>query len=216
MVRAMTDQISRRRRLGGLATASVLLLSLTACGGGDDGKDDFAKPKQNADVTFSGDPIKVMTFTPYDTDTINFKAALDVARKYGVVPDDFLPFASGRLFTGSGPAFFAAAARWKVAGYFNLKLDPEVWREWLATQGPVLVRLDVDDTWRQAIRTRGRLDAYQVPAGPAGHAAALVGYGPDRWIIRNSWGAAWGDRGFAYASPGYARDAITEAYGVVV
>lgn len=75
----MTDQITRRRRVSGLATASVLLLGLTACGGGDDGKDDFAKPKQNADVTFSGDPIKVMTFTPYDTDTINFKAALDVA-----------------------------------------------------------------------------------------------------------------------------------------
>lgn len=75
----MTDQITRRRRISGLATASVLLLGLTACGGGDDGKDDFAKPKQNADVTFSGDPIKVMTFTPYDTDTINFKAALDVA-----------------------------------------------------------------------------------------------------------------------------------------
>lgn len=75
----MTDQITRRRRVRGLATASVLLLGLTACGGGDDGKDAFAKPKQNADVTFSGDPIKVMTFTPYDTDTINFKAALDVA-----------------------------------------------------------------------------------------------------------------------------------------
>jgi ABC-type branched-subunit amino acid transport system substrate-binding protein len=75
----MTDQFTRRRRVRGLATASVLLLGLTACGGGDDGKDDFAKPKQNADVTFSGDPIKVMTFTPYDTDTINFKAALDVA-----------------------------------------------------------------------------------------------------------------------------------------
>ncbi|WP_158296596.1 ABC transporter substrate-binding protein [Nocardioides albidus] len=68
-----------RCRLGGLATTSVLILTLTACGGGDDGKDDFTKPKQNADVTFSGDPIKVMTFTPYDTDTINFKAALDVA-----------------------------------------------------------------------------------------------------------------------------------------
>ncbi|WP_408898489.1 ABC transporter substrate-binding protein [Nocardioides sp. R1-1] len=74
----MTDQTTRRR-LGGLAATSVLLVSLTACGGGDEEADGFDKPTQNADVTFSGDPIKVMTFTPYDTETINFKAALDVA-----------------------------------------------------------------------------------------------------------------------------------------
>jgi len=74
----MTDQITRRR-LRGLATASVLLLGLTACGGGEESGDDFTQPTQDADVTFSGDPIKVMTLTPYDTDTLDFKAALDVA-----------------------------------------------------------------------------------------------------------------------------------------
>src|SRR5690242_13348750 len=66
------------RSARGLALASVLVLGLTACGGGDD-KADTDVPTQNADVTFTGDPVKVMTLTPYDTDTINFKAALDVA-----------------------------------------------------------------------------------------------------------------------------------------
>ena len=43
---------------------------------------------------------------------------------------------------------------------------------------------------------------------------ALVGYTPDRFIVRNSWGTGWGDKGFGYASLAYAQDAFTEAYGV--
>ncbi len=43
---------------------------------------------------------------------------------------------------------------------------------------------------------------------------ALVGYTPDRFIVRNSWGTSWGDQGFAYASVAYAQAAFTEAYGV--
>lgn len=82
----MTQQMTPQQRVStnrpfpvrGLAVSSVLLLGLTACGS-DKEADDFAKPTQDADVTFSGDPIKVMTLTPYDTDTLNFKAALDVA-----------------------------------------------------------------------------------------------------------------------------------------
>jgi C1A family cysteine protease len=44
----------------------------------------------------------------------------------------------------------------------------------------------------------------------------LVGYlqAERRFIIRNSWGAAWGDGGWAYASEAYCAAAIDEAWGV--
>ncbi len=32
------------------------------------------------------------------------------------------------------------------------------------------------------------------------HAVLLVGYTQDAWIIKNSWGAGWGDRGYIYVS----------------
>jgi ABC-type branched-subunit amino acid transport system substrate-binding protein len=73
-----------RTRTRGLAAASAvtLLLGLAACGGGDDDKsdDDSTKPSQNPDVTFTGDPVTVMTMTAYDTDTLNVKAILDIAQ----------------------------------------------------------------------------------------------------------------------------------------
>lgn len=74
-----------RTRTRGLAAASAvtLLLGLAACGGGGDSEGgdggSEAKPSQDPDVTFTGEPVKVMTIAAWDTDTLNIKAAVDIA-----------------------------------------------------------------------------------------------------------------------------------------
>ena len=112
--------------------------------------------------------------------------------------------------------FYAAAALRKLSSYFNLGDDQDRWRRWLAEQGPVVTRLDVDKTWDDAKANAGNLDEYKASTKRGGHAVSLVGYTADRFIVRNSWGTGWGDAGFGYASTDYAGDAFTEAYGVVV
>ncbi len=149
-----------------------------------------------------------------ETEGTSLKAALDIARKFGVVLDRVLPFSLGELFTGKTETFYALAAQLKIASYFNLGRDPAKWREWIALNGPVLTRLDVDRTWDNATSTGGRLDLYDPMSARGGHAVALVGYDPNMFVVRNSWGTDWGDRGFAYASNVYAGAAFTEAYGV--
>ncbi len=148
----------------------------------------------------------------------SLKAALDIARKFGVVSDIELPFASAALFPGESNAFYALASRLKIGSYYNLGRDPVAWRTWLAAAGggPILTRLGVDATWDDARRTNGNLDVYLPDTVRGGHAVALVGYTADRFIVRNSWGTSWGDRGYAYASLAYARDAFVEAYGVAL
>jgi hypothetical protein len=147
----------------------------------------------------------------------SLKSALDVARKFGAVREFVLPF-SGKLFAGEEESFYARAAERKISSYFNLTLgagsDIDDWRRWIATKGPILTRLDVDRTWDEADSTGGNLDTYRPNTARGGHAVALVGYTPDRFVVRNSWGTGWGDGGFAYASLAYAQDAFTEAYGV--
>jgi len=151
-----------------------------------------------------------------ETDGTSLKAALDIARKFGAVLDGTLPFSSGTLYQGYANTFYAIAARLKIASYFNLGRDLAKWRLWLALKGPILTRLNVDATWDNAASTNGNLDSYQPDTGRGGHAVALVGYTPTRFIVRNSWGTTWGDKGFGYASHAYATDAFTEAYGVVI
>ena len=103
-----------------------------------------------------------------------------------------------------------------VFSYFNLGVNPANWRTWLATNGPILTRLNVDATWDAASDNKGVLAEYKPRTARGGHAVAIVGYRPGEFIVRNSWGTGWGDKGFAYASDSYAENAFTEAYGVSV
>ncbi len=151
-----------------------------------------------------------------ESDGTSLKAALDVARNYGSVVDGILPFDSCWLFRGEVGTFYALAAQLKVASYINLGRNLTHWRHWIATKGPILTRLDCDNTWMNATDTGGKLDRYDPLSADGGHTVALVGYDDNVFIVRNSWGDYWGDQGFAYAANVYAAAAFTEAYGVNV
>jgi hypothetical protein len=145
----------------------------------------------------------------------SLKSALDVARRYGAVLEQVLAFDGGHLFPGDEEAFYAIAAQLKIRSYFNLGTNLTNWRQWLATKGPILTRLDVDSTW-DTVGGNGILANYNPATARGGHAVSLVGYTANGFIVRNSWGTTWGDRGFAYASLAYAQAAFTEAYGITV
>jgi C1A family cysteine protease len=146
----------------------------------------------------------------------SLKSALDVARRWGAVRDRELPFRNRRLYPGEEATFYAVATQLKIAAYFNLGRVLANWRTWLANNGPILTRLDVDSTWDKATDTKGKLTTYKPSTAQGGHAVALVGYTATNFIVRNSWGTDWGDGGYAYASNAYAGKAFTEAYGVSV
>lgn len=146
-------------------------------------------------------------------------AALGIAQKFGVVTDKVLPFKLGggsQMYTGGANTFYALASQRRIAAYFNLGRDLSAWRNWLATKGPILTRLNVDNGFMQATASKGKLDDFDAGANLGGHCVALVGYLNGRFIVRNSWGKGWGDKGFAYAADSYAQPAFTEAFGVTL
>lgn len=162
------------------------------------------------------DEFEYYPSTFLEADGTSLKAALDVARNFGCVEDSILPFKPEQLYQGEPETFYAMTSRYMIRNYFNMskpetKLDE--WRKWIATKGPILTRLDVDDTWMECT---GDLDNYDPNNVYGGHAVALVGYTEDRFIVRNSWGEEWGDKGYAYASIDYAKTAFDEAYGVTI
>lgn len=151
-----------------------------------------------------------------DTGT-SAKAALKVVTKFGALKASSLPF-HGRLVKLRESNFLEVAGQLKVKAYFNLcgtqagKL--ERFKEWLAFHGPILTRLQCDPSWNN-VKKDGRLLKYDKKNAHGGHAVSIVGYTPTHFIIRNSWGTGWGDKGFAYASHEYTMDAFHEGYGIV-
>jgi C1A family cysteine protease len=149
----------------------------------------------------------------------SLKAAMDILRKYGAVPEALLHFhIETTMYLGDENAFFATAATRRVAAYFNLGKDLNQWRTWLASHGPLMVGLQVDATWDHATATHGNLDSFDRDTVRGGHAVCVVGYTQqNRLILRNSWGTGWGDNGFGYASEAYIQAGFfNESYGVTV
>ena len=162
-------------------------------------------------------------YTDYPTTFIDdagtsLKQALKTAKKIGALKADLFPF-HGKMVTIKEANFLDIAGKLKIQAYFNLisknQNKIEMFKAWLAYNGPVLTCLDCDESWFY-VKKNGLLEKYIRNDDNAGHAMSIVGYTPTHFIIRNSWGTGWGDMGFAYASYDYAETAFKEAYGIVV
>lgn len=146
----------------------------------------------------------------------SLKSVVDILRKYGCPLEDELPLhLTDTMYANEPNLLFASAAKQKCTSYVNLGKNLDAWKNWIANVGPILAGLRVDATWLNATASEGNLDTFNESTVDGSHAVSVVGYKGDRFIIRNSWGDAWGDRGFAYASSAYIRDAFFgESYGL--
>jgi hypothetical protein len=144
------------------------------------------------------------------------KDGLEVARRFGAVTEPVLRW-RGALNRGAPERFYEHAAQFRISAYHSLDradADPTFrrWRQWLDQHGPVLLVVEIDRAFASGdaalVRFRRRRRA-------EGHACALVGYDGDGFIVRNSWGRAWGDGGYATASHAWLRRGWSESYGVV-
>jgi hypothetical protein len=71
-------------------------------------------------------------------------------------------------------------------------------RQVLASGYPVQVTIDTGEGFARLGRS-GVFDAAEAPSGQHGrHAMLAVGYIGNYFILKNSWGADWGDQGYAY------------------
>ena len=94
----------------------------------------------------------------------------------------------------------------KVTGYKKLGSSWSTWsavdedeiKEFLYENGPLAIALNADplQTYSSGIID---LPESKCPSSGINHAVLLVGYGTsglDYWIVKNSWGSSWGERGY--------------------
>ncbi|CDW81400.1 cathepsin h [Stylonychia lemnae] len=95
------------------------------------------------------------------------------------------------------PSSYAVGVR---GGAVNISLSEEDLRQALFNNGPISIAFQVVDGFRDY--SSGVYVSSTCKNGPSdvNHAVLAVGYGTENgvnyWLIKNSWGAAWGDKGF--------------------
>lgn len=87
----------------------------------------------------------------------------------------------------------------KVTKYTDItKGSEEELKDATATVGPISVAVNANNAWQ--LYGGGILKPLFCPGNRLDHGVAVVGYGADGvkdyWIIKNSWGKTWGEKGY--------------------
>lgn len=84
----------------------------------------------------------------------------------------------------------------------------------LATKNPVMVAIEIDDSWHDAPNGIIPIPDKQPISGV--HAVSLEDYDDNtqRFIIANSWGIAWGDAGYGYMPYSYFSKRFLEGWAI--
>jgi hypothetical protein len=165
-------------------------------------------------------------------------SALSVVNLYGAPPLGVGPQGIKEIetpFRAQAPRYFDAAKRNKIQSHVDLGGFLGDWSAWLRLMGPIIVQMNIDQElfdfdhvtrekpligYRPGLMAKnGRSDKY------AGHCVVVVGYIPDEpeqpelmrdtFVVMNSFGPEWGDRGFGYIKVDTAKKCFIDGYGLI-
>ncbi|KAH7700039.1 cathepsin L-like proteinase, partial [Aphelenchoides avenae] len=112
----------------------------------------------------------------------------------GVGYEASYPYTSGS--TGAKGICKTVSPVEKNVQYTNLGTTDAAILDWVANKGPVGFGFYVPQDFMYYAGGVYETDCAQPWAG--GHAVTILGYTPDYWIIKNSWGLGWGEEGYIY------------------
>ncbi len=120
------------------------------------------------------------------------KEALATFQSEGVPDETCFPYTPG-----DQPC--AACADWPARATFItnwVALDtPEAMKDWICSHGPTIASMRVYEDFQHYV---GRIYTHVAGEPVGGHCICIVGYDEAAryWIVKNSWGATWGELGF--------------------
>lgn len=93
-----------------------------------------------------------------------------------------------------------AASKSKLINYFRLYNEKEI-KKAIMLQGAVVIGMTIYDGFGTHVRVPNKDDKKR-----GGHAMCCIGWNKDGWIIQNSWGSLWGNKGKCYLPYDYPVD----------
>lgn len=138
------------------------------------------------------------------------EAALKFAKNYGQCLDEWMPN-WGDLPMGFDD-FKSIAGKYKIKSYNYIGNSFDDVKRYLSAGKPVINVLKTDAKFMR-LYGESKLNTFEIPSsGLHGlHCTCFVGITKeDELIVRNSWGADWGENGYAYMNQAYFNQAIVE------
>lgn len=136
---------------------------------------------------------------------------IDGLRRYGACAETSWPFDTDVVDEEPAAEAYTEAESFLVEDVQLVPTDLDAWRSALAEGYPIIFGISLYDSFYQ--HRRPGLVPMPTPreaelAQHGGHAMLCVGYSDvdQVFIVRNSWGADWGDRGYCYMPYAYLMD----------
>jgi C1A family cysteine protease len=149
---------------------------------------------------FDGDPAE-------DTGS-SISAGIRALEVHGLCSETLWPYTPATFAQKPGARAYAAALDRQVVRAEQVEETVVALMTCLAAGFPVALGIEVYASLlsEEAART-GRVDMpRRGEVSQGGHAVLCVGYTPASWIMRNSWGKDWGDRGYFYVPRAFLTD----------
>jgi len=138
-----------------------------------------------------------------------------VIKNKGIDTEADYPYKSG---SGNTPACLkkkSSTAAATFSSYIDLPNDEEKMAQWVSTNGPLSIAVDASTGWQTySGGIVSDCDGSQLDHG------VLIGYGTEKdtpyWIVKNSWGATWGENGYIRLEFGTNQCALNQAPSSIV
>lgn len=134
---------------------------------------------------------------------------MESLKSFGACAEKTWPYKADAVLDKPRKLSYAEAERFRVLDMQKVDVDLDRWRHCLAEGYPIVFGCALFESFDDAKRNHGVVpmpDPQDVARGEHGrHAMLAVGYSDvDKvFIVRNSWGADWGDKGYCYMPYNY-------------
>ena len=143
---------------------------------------------------------RVMEHTVNLDNGAEIRDGIKSVNKQGVCPEKMLPYEITRFADKPRPACYKEALKHQVLSYHRVLRSPEQMKGCLAEGFPFVFGFTVYESFESiTVSKTGRLNLPKKSEKVVGgHAVLAVGYddASKRFIVRNSWGSGWGQKGY--------------------
>ena len=135
-----------------------------------------------------------------DSGVVYLRSVMKAGNKYGLCKEQFWPYSADLLTEQPTPDSYSDASHRRIIEYSSIESISGIIDSVMLGK-PVVIGFELFDSFMNMTKDRPIVQLPEVTENAVGgHAVVIVGYhlNSRHFIIKNSFGATWGDQGYAY------------------